>query len=104
MVVCAVTREPVSAATPCYSLLFAFFQGQGSLPFAVGGRTLYVSNFCGKAFGLIKIPSHVPCQPACAENLNSDGNGDEGPKRICTPWVAGSPGFHDYLIDELRDA
>ena len=28
MVVCTVTREPVSAATPCYSLLFAFFQGR----------------------------------------------------------------------------
>jgi hypothetical protein len=39
----AVTREPVSASQPCYSLLFAFFQGQGSLPFAVGGCTLYVS-------------------------------------------------------------
>src|SRR5258708_4613203 len=35
--------EPVSPATPCYSLLFAFFSGKESLPFAVGSGTLYVS-------------------------------------------------------------
>ena len=43
MVVCAVRYEPVSTGYPCYSLLFAFFQGQGSLPFAVGGCKLYIS-------------------------------------------------------------
>jgi hypothetical protein len=38
----AVRYEPVSTGHPCYSLLSAFFQGQGPLPFAGGGCTLSV--------------------------------------------------------------
>src|SRR5258705_12114528 len=43
MVVCAVTREPVSASQSLLFPVICIFQGQGSLPFAVGGCTLYVS-------------------------------------------------------------
>ena len=42
VVVCAVRYERVSTGHPSYSLLFVFFQGQGSLPFAGDGCTLRV--------------------------------------------------------------
>jgi hypothetical protein len=46
--------EPVSVPTiPCYSLLFGFFQGQGSLPFAAGSCTLDISP---RILGLLVTP------------------------------------------------
>jgi hypothetical protein len=49
--------EPVSVPTiPCYSLLFGFFQGQGSLPFAAGSCTFDISP---RILGLIVTPEDL---------------------------------------------